>query len=94
MSDELGQRQIPVRRFELRGDLPDDESGRRKTFSVVDLCHDIEHNRVFVFCCGETEDLFDGIYVASDGHKHKYVHLVLASNYIALCSDVGLDGAR
>ncbi len=84
VSDELMQRQIPVRRYDQRGDPPDPlfpddiaesydfENGRRSTFSVVNLCHEIVHSSVFTFCCGETADLFDGIYVSSDRHKNKY----------------------
>ncbi len=103
VSDELGQRQIPVRRFDLIGNPPhplspadiadsdDFENGRRRTLSVVDLCHEIIHSFVFTFYCGETTDLFDGIYVSSDRHKTEYVYLVLASDFIALCCDIGVE---
>jgi hypothetical protein len=45
-------------------------------------------NSVFLFCCGETTDFFDGVYVSSDG-RDEYVYLVLASDFIALCLDMG-----
>jgi hypothetical protein len=98
VSDEIRKRQFPVRRFDSNGTLPDPrfpddiadsydfENGRRTTLSVADLCHAIVNSTVFAFCCGETTDLFDGIYLTADrGRKH--VHLVLASDYIALCDD-------
>jgi hypothetical protein len=102
VSAELRQRQFPVRRFELSGSPPDPldpadiaecydfEHGRRGTLSVVDLCHEIVHNSVFAFFCGETADLFDGIYVSAD-RSDKQVYLVLASDFIALCADMGAD---
>jgi hypothetical protein len=100
---ELRERHIPVRRFDLTGKPPDPsrpadiadsydfENGRRSTLSVVNLCHEIMHSFVFTFFCGETADLFDGIYVSSDRDKKKHVYLVLASDFIALCSDIGAD---
>ena len=100
VSAELGQRQIPVRRYELTGTPPDPAdiaeaydfaNGRRSTLSVMSLCHEIMHSFVFAFFCGETADLFDGIYVSSDRDKKKHVYLVLASDFIALCSDMGAD---
>ena len=103
VSDSMGQRQIPVRRFDSRRDAPDPisptdiadsydfDNGRRGTLSVVDLCHEIVDSFVFTFCCGETMDLFDGIYVSSDRDKARYVYLVLASDFIALCSDIGIE---
>jgi hypothetical protein len=105
-SDELTQRQVPVRRSELRGTAPDPrhpadveesydlENGRRSTLSVVQLCREILHSLVFMFCCGETADLFDGVYVSSDRHKNDRVYLVLASDFIALCCDIGMGDAQ
>jgi hypothetical protein len=90
VSDELGQRQFPVRRFESMGNSYDFDNGRRNTLSVLDLCHEIVHSFVFEFCCGETDDLFDGVYVSSD-RQNKHVYLVLASDYIALCEDVAMS---
>ena len=104
--DKLRQRQIPVRRFELRGTAPDPrgpadiaesydiEHGRRSALSVAELCREILHSVVFAFCCGETDDLFDGIYVSSDRHKNDHVYLVLASDFIALCCDIGTADAQ
>jgi hypothetical protein len=89
VSDEIRQRQIPVRRFDA--DSYDFENSRRGTLSVVDLADGIMHSSVFTFYCGETTDLFDGVYVSSDRHKNSYVYLVLASDFIALCSDVGTE---
>lgn len=99
-SDTISRRQIPVRCFDSMGkppwpQRPDDiaesydfENGRRTTLSVAALCHEILRNSVFVFSCGETADLFDGIYLSSDRHKNDFVYLVLASDFIALCCDV------
>ena len=70
-------------------DCYDFENGRRSTLSVVDLCREIVNSSVFAFCCGETTDLFDGVYVTSDRDR-KYVYLVLASDFIALCGDIGV----
>ena len=104
--DKLSQSQVPVRRFDLREKPPDPaypadiaesydlENGRRSTLSVVELCREILHSVVFAFCCGETDDLFDGIYVSSDRHKNDYVYLVLASDFIALCCDIGMGDAQ
>jgi hypothetical protein len=98
LSAELRRRHIPVRRYELTGTPPDDadisesydfENGRRSTLSVKDLCHEIMHSFAFTFFCGETADLFDGIYVSSD--RRKDIYLVLASDFIALCSDMAAD---
>jgi hypothetical protein len=101
VSEQLRQCQIPVRRIDLTGrppDMryPDDisdsydfEHGRRTTLSVADLCHEVLQSFVFAFFCGQTADLFDGIYVSSDRCRSKHVYLVLASDFIALCSDIG-----
>jgi hypothetical protein len=98
LSAELRRRHIPVRRYELTGTPPDDadisesydfENGRRSTLSVKDLCHEIMHSFAFTFFCGETADLFDGIYVSSD--RRKDIYLVIASDFIALCSDMAAD---
>jgi hypothetical protein len=101
VSDTLRQHQFPVVRYDLTGNPPDPrspddiadsydfENGRRRALSIVDLCHEIVHSHVFAFCCGETTDLFDGVYVSSDRHKNEYVYLVLASDFIALCGDIG-----
>jgi hypothetical protein len=88
--DEFGQREFPVRRFDRAGDSYDFENGRRNTLSVLDLCHEIVHSSVFEFCCGETDDLFDGVYVSAD-RQNKHVYLVLVSDYIALCEDVAMS---
>jgi hypothetical protein len=103
VSDELARRQFPVRRYESTGYPPDPhspddiadcydfENGRRRMLSVVDLCHEIVHSRVFAFYFGETADLFDGVYVSSDREANSYVYLVLASDFIALCCDLGSE---
>lgn len=88
--NELRQRQIPVRRFDRIGDSYDFDNGRRAMLSVSDLCHEIVHSVEFMFCCGETADLFDGVYVSSDRRKNGNLYLVLASDYVALCSDVAV----
>ena len=98
LSAELRRRHIPVRRYERIGKPPDPkdisesydfENGRRSTLSVKDLCDEIMHSFAFTFFCGETADLFDGIYVSSD--RRKDIYLVLASDFIALCSDMAAD---
>jgi hypothetical protein len=103
VSVQLRQLQIPVRLFDRTGNPPDPistdditesydmENGRRGTLSVVDLCHEILDNLVFTICCGETDDLFDGIYVCSDRYQNQHVYLVLASDFVALCSDIGVE---
>ena len=103
LPDELRGRQFPVRRYDLTGNPPDPlspgdiadsydfENGLRRALSVGDLCHEIVHSFTFTFCCGETEDLFDGVYVSSDRDKNEYVYLVLASDFIALCGDMGTE---
>jgi hypothetical protein len=104
VSQELTQHQIPVKRFDLCGRPPifsddisdsyDFDNGRRRMLSVVELCHEVLHSAVFAFHCGETADLFDGVYVSSDRDKNEYVYLVLASDFIALCGDVGMGDAQ
>ena len=79
VSAELSERHIPVRRYD----------GRRGTLSVKKLCHEIMHSFAFTFFCGETADLFDGVYVSSDRDKKRHLYLVLTSDYIALCWDMG-----
>ena len=102
VTDEIKQRQIPVRRFDSRRKPPDPqpadiadvydlENGRRLTFSVVNLCHEIINSVVFEFFVGETPDLFDGVLVSSDRHQNQHIHLVLASDFIALCNDIGVE---
>ena len=103
MSDELRGRQFPVRHYALTGNPPDPlspddiadsydfENGLRRALSVVDLCDEIVRSFTFSFCCGETTDLFDGVYVSSDRDKNEYVYLVLASDFIAMCGDIGTD---
>jgi hypothetical protein len=95
---------IPVRRFEVNADPPDTaddisdsydfDNGSRKTLSIEELCDEILHSVVFVFCCGETDDLFDGIFLSSDRNKNEFVYLLLASDFIALCGDVGIGDAQ
>jgi hypothetical protein len=103
VSDELRQRPFPVKRYDLSGEPPDRHSpddiedsydfknGRRRTLSVADLCREIMHSFVFAFYCGETADLFDGVFVSSDRDKNEYVYMVLASDFIALCCDIGQE---
>jgi hypothetical protein len=102
VSDAVRLRQFPVRRFELTGDPPDPlcpdvavsydlDNGRRRRLSVAELCHEIIHSFVFTFFCGETADLFDGVFVSSDRDKHEYIYLLLASDFIALCGDIAAD---
>jgi hypothetical protein len=98
--DSVKQEPIPVRRFDLTGKPPlstddiwdayDLDNGSRRMLSIEELCDEILHSVVFAFCCGETDDLFDGVYVSSDRHKNDYVYLVLASDFIALCGDFGI----
>ena len=103
VSYELRGRQFPVRRYALTGNPPDPlspddiadsydfENGLRRALSVVDLCDEIVRSFTFTFCCGETTDLFDGVYVSSDRDQNEYVYLVLASDFIALCGDISTD---
>lgn len=90
---------IPVRRFDSGARLPiapddagvsyDLDQSRREMLPIADLCHQILNNTVFSFYCGQTADLFDGVYLASDRGGDETARLVLASDYIALCADVG-----
>lgn len=89
------RRCIPARRYDVTATPADDiadsydlDNGRRTLLPVAELCHEIGDNAVFAFCCGETTDLYDGIYVASNRNRSDHVHLVLASDYIALCHDI------
>jgi hypothetical protein len=84
-SEQARFHRIPVRRFDSGVD--DLELSRRGTLTVADLCHHILNNTVFSFYCGETDDLFDGIYLSSDPGEDD-VFLVLASDFIALCNDI------
>jgi hypothetical protein len=98
VSNEIRQGQIPVRRFESSAQRPiapgdisvsyDFDHGRRRMLPLADLCQEMLDNSVFSFCCGETTDFFDGVYVSSD-RRDEYVYLVLASDFIALCLDMG-----
>jgi hypothetical protein len=100
----LKRHQIPVRCFELIGRRPlsadniadcyDFDNGRRKMLSLIELCDEILHSAVFTFCCGESGDLFDGIYVSSDSDKNEYVYLLLASDFIAVCCDIGMGDTQ
>jgi hypothetical protein len=95
---------IPVRRFEANANPPktttdisglyDLDNGSRKTLSIDELCGEILHSVVFAFCCGETDDLFDGIFLSSERTKNEFVYLLLASDFIALCGDVGIGDAQ
>jgi hypothetical protein len=71
----------------------DFDNGSRKTLSIEELCDEILHSFVFVFCCGETDDLFDGIFLSSERNKNEFVYLLLASDFIGLCGDVGIGDA-
>ncbi|OBK72748.1 hypothetical protein [Mycobacterium sp. 1274761.0] len=85
--DDISGRSFPVRRCGATG--PDEfDGGRRATLSVRELCHAILHSVVFTFSCGETADLFDGVYVAPARHRNRFAYLVLASDFIGLCSDI------
>ncbi len=87
-SEALGDRRVPVRRFDT--DTYDVVLSRRDTVTAADLCDQIVNNTVFAFYCGETGDLFDGIYVSCDP-KERDVVLVIASDFIALCNDLGTE---
>jgi hypothetical protein len=97
---EAGHRQMPIRRFDPSARRPpapgdatetyDIEHSRREMLSVAELCRQILHSSVFTFCCGETADLFDGIYLSSDSAEED-VFLVLASDFIAACNDIGME---
>ncbi len=89
-SGEAGHRQIPIRRFDPGAETYDIEQSRREILSVAELCQQILHSSVFTFCCGETADLFDGIYLSSDSDEEN-VFLVLASDFIAACNDIGME---
>lgn len=102
VADEIRQRQIPVKRFDSRRPPPDPQpadiadvydlaNGRRRTLSVPNLCHEIINSLVVEFFVGETTDLFDGVLVSSDRHQNEHLHLVLASDFIALCNDIGTE---
>jgi hypothetical protein len=84
-SDETLRRRIPVRRLESGYDV---EHSSRDTIPVAALCRQILNNAVFDFYCGETADLFDGIYIAPDPDERTML-LVIASDFIALCNDLG-----
>jgi hypothetical protein len=95
---DVSDRGFPVRRYARTGAPPHDmddvadrydfANGRRRMLTVSELCREIVDSFVFAFCCGETADLFDGVYVSADRLRQRYVHLVLASDFIALCGDV------
>jgi hypothetical protein len=96
-TDELAQYRFPVLRYERVDDNGEDieqaydlENASRRTLSVVDLCYELLHGVVFGFCCGETADLYDGIYVASERNRGECVYLVLASDFIGLCGDAAV----
>ena len=99
-SEAAKKSRIPIRRFEPNARLPiapgdagvsyDLGLSRRATLSVGELCDRIVHNDVFAFYCGESADLFDGIYVSSDP-EDEHVILVIASDFIALCSEWGTE---
>jgi hypothetical protein len=57
----------------------------------VNLCHQIVDSFVLTFSCDESTDLFDGIYVSSDYDRDKLVFLVRATDFIALCRDIGME---
>lgn len=99
-TDDKGQWGVPARRYDVTasssdGNVSDDitdfydfDNGRRTLLPVAELCDELVDNVVFAFCCGETTDLYDGIYVASNRNRFDHVHLVLASDYVALCYDI------
>jgi hypothetical protein len=101
ISDALRQHQIPVTRFDLAGNPPDLMSpadigdsydfanGRRMTLTIVKLCQQFIHSFVFTFSCDESTDLLDGVYVASDFDKGKFLYRVAALDYITLCREIG-----
>lgn len=98
VSEATSRRRIPVRSFDPSGGLPAASGeaysldySRRDTLSVIELCDEILHNSAFTFCCGETGDLFDGIFVSSHRDGDEHVYLILASDYIALCDDIGAE---
>jgi hypothetical protein len=104
VSNAVTNMPIPVRRFEANTNPPktaddisdsyDFDTGSRKTLSIEDVCDEILHSFVFVFCCGETDDLFDGIFLSSERNKNEFIYLLLASDFIALCGDVGIGDAQ
>jgi hypothetical protein len=104
VSNAVTHAPIPVRRFVVNaipppsaGDISefyDFDNGSRKTLSIEELCDEILHSFVFEFCCGETDDLFDGIFLSSERNKNEFVYLLLASDFIALCGDVGIGDAQ
>jgi hypothetical protein len=104
VSDSLRQRQIPVVRFDLIGNPPDllgpadiedsydFENGRRMTLVTWNLCQQFIHSFVLTLSCDESPGhFFDGVYMSSDFDKGKFVYLVRATDYIALCRDIGVE---
>lgn len=101
ISDALRQRQIPVTRFDLAGRPPDLMSptdigdsydfanGRRGSLIAVKLCQQLIHSFVFTFSCDESTGQFDGVYVASDFDKGRFLYRIDIADYIALCRDIG-----
>lgn len=81
--------QVPVRRLEPRVDYDLDLS-RRAMLSIDDLCRGILNNTGFSFYCGETSDLFDGVFIESSPDEDDVI-LLVASDFIALCNDMGTD---
>lgn len=106
ISDALRRRQIPVTKFPLAGTPPDLLSpadvgdaydfanGSRVTLTIVKHCQQFIHSFVFTFSCDEAADLFDGVYVASDFDKGKFLYRVAASDYITTCRDIGVEDVQ
>lgn len=101
VSDALRERQIPVERFTATGrpisylllgfeKSYDLDHGQHRTLSVRHLCNQIIHSFVFLVSGNETIP-FDGVYVASDHDCEKHVTLIRATDFIALCRDIGVE---
>jgi hypothetical protein len=82
-----GAPRVPVRRLERGYDI---EFSRRDIIDASDLCERIVDNTEFTLYCGETADLYDGFYVTSRDRRRNVI-LVVASDFIALCNDLGTE---
>jgi hypothetical protein len=88
-SGDISRRQIPVRRLEA-GACYDLGLSKRAMLSIEDLCRQILNNTVFSFYCGETADLFDGVFIGPSPDEDDVI-LVVSSDFIALCNDLGTE---
>ena len=103
LSDDLAKTCVPVIRHKLTGSVPDIsnrheiwdhyelENGSPDHITISHLCNQLIHSFVWLLSASEEENLFDGVYVASEKERDKHVYFLPVASLIDLCRQVAVE---